>query len=279
MINNLYRQFMFCCLNPQVSHLSGTRLPVKRLVEQIHKRSKNVHVHVDGAQTWGAFKHDLKDSYSGGSHKWFLGPKETGILYMKRECIPKFAPKDIGYNGEMKSPPILPDDPYGIPFPIKNASKFEMVGQRNDTNLIGMLYTADLMELIGFDMIEKRIKALATRLRDGLNKVLRELGQTVFEIETPPRLSQYHGIIVIKFQDEVNTAGDGRKRKRLRKAGEGDTELSVLLYDKLYEDYNIGVSFKKGNRMRFSPHIYNTEEHIDRVVDAIRIELTKILKA
>lgn len=283
MINYLYRQFMFCCLNPQVSHLSGTRLPVKRLVEQIHKRNKNVHVHVDGAQTWGAFKHDLKDmncdSYSGGSHKWFLGPKETGILYMKRECIPKFAPKDIGYNGEMKSPPILPDDPYGIPFPIKNASKFEMVGQRNDTNLIGMLYTADLMELIGFDMIEKRIKALATRLRDGLNKVLRELGQTVFEIETPPRLSQYHGIIVIKFQDEVNTAGDGRKRKRLRKAGEGDTELSVLLYDKLYEDYNIGVSFKKGNRMRFSPHIYNTEEHIDRVVDAIRIELTKILKA
>ena len=138
---------------------------------------------------------------TGGSHKWFLGPKETGILYMKRERIPNFAPKDIGYNGEMKSPSILPDDPYGIPFPIKDASKFEMVGQRNDTNLIGMLYTADLMELIGFDMIEKRIKALATRLRDGLDKVLRELGQPVFKIETPPRLSQYHGIIVIKFQE------------------------------------------------------------------------------
>lgn len=273
---------MLSCLYLQVSHLSGTRLPAKRLVEQIHKKNKHVHVHVDGAQTWGAFNHDLKDmncdSYSGGSHKWFLGPKETGILYMKRQCIPNFAPKDIGYNGEMQPPPTLPDDPYGVPFPLTDASKFEMVGQRNDTNLIGVLYTADLMELIGFDMIERRIKALATRLRDGLDKVLRELGQNVFVIETPPKLSQYHGIIVIKFQDEVDTAGDGRKRKRLRKAGESDTELSVLLYDILYEDYNIGVSTKKGNRMRFSPHIYNTEGHIDRVVDAIRIELTRILK-
>ena len=237
---------------------------------------------MDGAQAWGAFNHDLTamdcDSYSAGSHKWFLGPKETGLLYMKKECIPNFAPKDIGYNGEMNPPPTLDDD-LPVEFPIKDASKFEMVGQRNDTNLIGMLYTADLMELIGFDMIEKRIKALATRLRDGLDKVLRELGQPVFKIETPPSLSQYHGIIVVKFQDEVDTAGDGRKRKRLRKAGEGDTKLSVLLYDILYEDYNIGVSFKKGNRMRFSPHIYNTEEHIDRLVDAIRIELTKILEA
>ena len=77
----------------------------------------------------------------------------------------------------------------------------------------------------------------------------------------------------------MNTTGDGRKRKRLRKASETDTELSVLLYDILYEDYNIGVSTKKGSRMRFSPHIYNTEEHIDRVVDATRIELTRILKA
>lgn len=248
-------------------------LPAKLLVEKIHKKNKNAHVHVDGAQTWGAFNHDLKDmncdSYSGGSHKWFLGPKETGILYMKRECIPNFAPKDIGYNGEMAPPPTLPDEP--IPL---DASRFEMVGQRNDTNLIGMLYTADVMGLIGFDRIGERIKALATRLRDGLDKVLRQLSQPVFVVETPPQLSQYHGIIVIKFQDEYNISAEGgRKRKKV-----DQPLLSTYLYDKLYEDYNIGVSTKKGNRMRFSPHIYNTEEHIDRAVNAIGVELNKILK-
>ena len=256
------------------------RLPTKDLVDQIHQKNSNVHVHVDGAQAWGSFKHDLKlmdcDSYSAGSHKWYLGPKETGMLYMKRERIPYFAPKDIGYNGEMQPPPTLPDDPYDIPFPIKDASKFEMVGQRNDTNLIGLLYTADLLGLIGFDKIEQRVKALASLLRDGLDKVLQDLGQPVFEIETPAEPHQYHGIIVLKFNEPVKGGRKG-KGKHKGKGTESEKLLSELLYDTLYEDYKIGVSTKKGNRMRLSPHIYNTEKHIDRVVRAIYTELTQVL--
>ena len=150
----------------QVFHLSGMRLPAKFLIENLHGKNQKVDIHLDGAQNWGAFKHDLKDincdSYNGGSHKWFLGPKETGILYMKRESVPNFWPKDIGYNGGMQPPPTFPGDP--LP---DDASGFEMVGQRNDTNLIGLLYTVDLMDLIGFDKIEKRVKSLTERLRGG----------------------------------------------------------------------------------------------------------------
>ena len=251
------------------------RLPTKDLVDKIHQKNSKTHVHVDGAQAWGSIKHDLKamdcDSYSGGSHKWFLGPKETGMLYMKEECIPNFAPKDIGYNGEMQPPPTLPDDPYGEEFPIKDASKFEMVGQRNDTNLIGLLYTADLLGLIGFQKIEARIKALASLLRRGLDTVLQSLPFAVFEIETPTLDHQYLGIIVLKFT-EVPKGKDKDKEEESGKL------LSELLYDTLYEVYKIGVSTKKGNRMRLSPHIYNTEKHIDRVVRAIETVLTQVLK-
>lgn len=259
----------------EVSHLTGMRLPAKSLIESIHAKNEDVHVHLDGAQSWGAFKHDLQDikcdSYSGGSHKWFLGPKETGILYMKKESVPKFWPKDIGYNGEMQPPPTLPDDP--LP---DDASRFEMVGQRNDTNLIGLLYTADLMDLIGFDRIEKRIKALTKRLRDGLDGLAPELHK-VFVIETPQEESRYHGILTLKFRDIVGTGQAGRRKHKGKSQEEGKLELSTVLYDALYEDHNIGVSTKKGNRLRFSPHIYNTEEHIDRAVEAVRYELTKIL--
>ena len=70
----------------QVFHLSGMRLPAKFLSEKLHRKNQKVDIHLDGARNWGAFKHDLKDincdSYNGGSHKWFLGPKETGISYM-----------------------------------------------------------------------------------------------------------------------------------------------------------------------------------------------------
>lgn len=251
----------------EISHLTGTHLPTKALVDRIHEINPDTHVHVDGAQAWGSFKHDLTamdcDSYSAGSHKWFLGPKETGLLYMKRKCIPNFAPKDIGYNGEMQPPPTLPDDPYGIPFPITDASKFEMVGQRNDTNLIGLLYTADLLELIGFQNIGDRIKALTRQLREGLEIVLQTLPTPPpYEIETPPEEHLYHGILVLKFTENERVGG----------------EMSELVYNALYEDYKIGVSTKKGNRMRLSPHIYNTEKHIDRAVRAIETVLKDILK-
>ena len=251
--------------------MSGTRLPAKALCSAIHQKKPRVHVHVDGAQSWGAFKHDLKDmgcdSYSGGSHKWFLGPKETGILYMRKECIPNFAPKDIGYNGEMKPPPTLPEE--SLP---SDASRFEMVGQRNDTNLIGLLYTADLMGLIGYDKIETRIKDLTDYLRGKLERLQGELqqqhGDEIFEIETPKADELHHAILVIKFKDQVPT-----KKSEAASA----TPLSEQVYNLLYENHKIGVSTKKGNRMRFSPHIYNTFEHMDRVAAAMLVEINNIL--
>ena len=244
-------------------------------MDGIHAKNPKTHVHVDGAQAWGAFNHDLTamdcDSYSAGSHKWFLGPKETGLLYMKKECIPNFAPKDIGYNGEMNPPPTLDDD-LTKEFPIKDASKFEMVGQRNDTNIIGLLYTADLLELIGFQKIEDRIKKLTSLLLEGLDNVLQNLPRRVYEIETPLADHQHHGIVVLKF-----TEGPRGSRGQESKVKEGEnrreSEWSEFVYNALYEDHKIGVSVKKGNRMRLSPHIYNTEKHIDRVVRAIETVL------
>lgn len=262
--------------------MSGTRLPAKALCSAIHQKNPRVHVHVDGAQSWGAFKHDLKDmgcdSYSGGSHKWFLGPKETGILYMRKECIPNFAPKDIGYNGEMHSPPTLPDDP--LPW---DASRFEMVGQRNDTNLIGLLYTADLMGLIGYDKIGARMKKLTDHLRGNLERLQRELkrqhGEEIFEIETPKADDLHHAILVIKFKDQAQPGSRQQKKRRKTKKSEAAsaTPLSEQVYNLLYENHKIGVSTKKGNRMRFSPHIYNTYEHMDRVAAAMLVEINNIL--
>ena len=124
---------------------------------------------------------------------------------------------------------------------------------------IGLLYTVDLMDLIGFEKIEKRVKSLIERLRGGLDEVTRELHNVFL-------------VLTIKFRDDVGTGG----ARRQRKSQEVKPELNEVLYDALYEHHHIGVSTKKGNRMRFSPHIYNMEEHIDRAVEAVRYELKKI---
>ena len=62
-----------------VSNISGLRLPIRKLCDLAHQR--DIHVHVDGAQTWGSFNLNLRelkcDSYAASSHKWLCGPKEV----------------------------------------------------------------------------------------------------------------------------------------------------------------------------------------------------------
>ena len=182
--------------------------------------------------------------------------RQTGMLYMTKSAAVMFWPKDIGYNGKMDPPPKPPTEPLA-----SDASRFEMIGQRNDTNLIGLLYTADILGLIGFDLIQARIKFITGKLREGLQRILSKYPQPPFTIETPSDTSLSEGILVIKFVDRDPS----------------EPLLSTAIYNTLYEDYKIAVSTKSGNRMRFSPHIYNTDDHATRCVDAIDVELEKLV--
>lgn len=61
----------------QVSNVSGVRLPVTPIAKAA--RTRGIHVHLDGTQTWGAMALDLKDldvdSYAVSAHKWYMGPR------------------------------------------------------------------------------------------------------------------------------------------------------------------------------------------------------------
>lgn len=77
-----------------ISHqinVTGQINPVKRVCE--YARSKGIETIVDGAHSFAQFdfKHeDLGCDYFGTSlHKWLYAPKGTGMLYVRREKIPK----------------------------------------------------------------------------------------------------------------------------------------------------------------------------------------------
>ena len=80
-----------------VSNVSGIRLPVKQLCDVAHRRG--LYVHVDGAQTWGALRVNVRDmgcdSYSASAHKWFLGPREVGLLYVRKDRITGIWPNTV----------------------------------------------------------------------------------------------------------------------------------------------------------------------------------------
>jgi selenocysteine lyase/cysteine desulfurase len=77
-----------------VVNITGQITPVKAVCEMA--RAKGVEVIVDGAHSFAHFdfkQTDLGCDYYGTSlHKWLFAPKGTGLLYVKRDRIPKIWP-------------------------------------------------------------------------------------------------------------------------------------------------------------------------------------------
>jgi selenocysteine lyase/cysteine desulfurase len=215
-----------------ISNESGLKLPAKEICTMVHRKGK-IWVHIDGAQSWGALNLDLKkmdcDSFSASSHKWFLGPRETGILYVNNAFSQKIWPNTFGYNGQMVVPEQLPP----------NALRFETLGQRDDAALSGMRETYKLHDMIGVQAIENRVAELATLLKQGLVNIGAKL-------VTPMSQEYSHGIVVIEVP----------------------LEQRQYVADILYKKHGIAGAPTGG--LRLSPHIYNTESHIERAIVAVK---------
>ena len=194
-----------------VSNVSGLALPVAELCRAAHRRG--IYVHVDGAQSWGALNVDLRelgcDSYAASAHKWFVGPKEAGVLYVRKDRISEIWPNTVapGWGKDVE-----PD--------VQGALKFESLGQRDDACLAALATTADLHEKIGSSRIEARVRQLADRLRSGLA----ELGARLVTPEDP-RFNA--GVCIIEVP---------LKRRQ-------------LLVDRLYQEYGIAGAATGGLRL------------------------------
>lgn len=141
------------------SNVSGVLLPVRELCE--FARRSGIYVHVDGAQTWGALELDLHelgcDSFAASAHKWYCGPKEVGLLYVRRERIPEIWPSTVapGWGEEAETE-------------LAGARKFESMGQRDDAAISAMREAAGLHSSIGTDRAERRVRELSSLLKQSL---------------------------------------------------------------------------------------------------------------
>lgn len=149
-----------------VSNVSGVKLPVKEIIAAAH--SRGIYVHLDGAQTWGAMALDLKDldpdSYSASAHKWYMGPKEVGLLYVRENNIDRIWPGVVapGWGNQATTS-------------LAGARKFESLGQRDDAALTGLGVAAKIHNSIGAANIESRIIELSQRLKQGIVSAGHEL--------------------------------------------------------------------------------------------------------
>jgi isopenicillin-N epimerase len=194
-----------------VSNTSGLKLPVREICEAARRRG--IFVHVDGAQSWGALNVNLReldcDSYAASAHKWFVGPKEVGLLYVRKERIAEVWPNVVAPGwGNAVEPEV------------KGARKFESLGQRDDAALAAIATTVEFHFAIGPARAESRLMELASSLKTGL----KEAG---IDLVTPLDPSQSAGVCVIRVP--------AAKRNEV--------------YNKLYEEHGIAGAATGGLRL------------------------------
>lgn len=211
---------------------TGILYPAKEIATLARRRG--IWMHLDGAQTLGALDVNVReigcDSYAGSAHKWMMGPLEAGILYVRDERIAGLWPSIVTA---------------GWSDSLVGARKFEVFGQRDNPRLVAVEAALDFLALLGMPQIEARMRALATRAKEQLKQIPGVELKTNLE----PALSGG----VVKF----NLA------KLEPKAA----------YDKLYASHKLAIAQTAAGDakgLRFSPHVYNTMEEIDRAVAAVR---------
>lgn len=215
-----------------ISNITGFKIPAAEVCAAVRKRKEDVHIHIDGAQTWGAVDFNLgdieADSFSGSAHKWFMGPREVGLLYVRESHIDRIWPNIVSVPWGR----TLDDAPTG-------ARKFDALGQRDDAGIASLADAASFHEAMTPAGIEARSMTIADRLRAGLQDI---------EVKFVSSLNP-------AFKSSIVILSVPRENAR-------------TLPDKVYEDSGVITAATGGLRM--SPHVYNSADHVDRVVAAIR---------
>jgi selenocysteine lyase/cysteine desulfurase len=131
---------------------TGLLMPVAEL--SALARSRGCIVVVDGAQAMGGRPIDVKalgcHVYASSGHKWLLGPKGTGVLYLSEELGPAVDP---------------------IALQAGRASYTASSGVTSIPSVLGMGAAMDYLSAIGLHRIEEHNLALRTRLYTALKDV------------------------------------------------------------------------------------------------------------
>ena len=164
-----------------VSNVSGLTLPIKALC--LECRSREILTLVDGAQSLGALSLDLHDMacdfYTGSLHKWPMGPKETGLVYVRHGLAERVWPSLVSVGYEAAE--------------TQGAQKFETLGQRSDPTIAAIGPTIEFHNAISKSIIEARLRFIVQRLRDGISLIP---GASIL---TPPDPSMSAGVLVFSL--------------------------------------------------------------------------------
>jgi isopenicillin-N epimerase len=163
-----------------VNTVTGLLMPLAE-ISKITK-PRGIYLVVDGAQAPGQVNVDVKalgiDAYAASGHKWILGPKETGFLYLSKKFQEKVKPVFI-HSGV--------------------AAYTASSGTRNVATIIGLGTALDWHQFIGVDKIQKRCAEIRTYCLSELKKL------NGFRIISPAEESLSTAMVSFSLESKKNT--------------------------------------------------------------------------
>jgi L-cysteine/cystine lyase len=209
-------------------------------------RARNVRYHLDGAQGPGCVPVDFHalgcDYYSTCGHKWLLGPKGTGALFVRREILDETL---LSWTGAHSHVVMNYEGHYELK---PDASRFEF-GTRALADFAGFDRALTWMETVGLERVFKRIQDLVGFAIERASKSP-NLG-----IASPTTAEDRSGIFVLRLPEGVDA-----------------TEI----YRGLSSEKQILTSpVRREGDLRLAIHFFNTEDEIEQTFQATEAYLER----
>ena len=219
--------------------ISGHRLEHDAIGQFL--RERNILFCLDAIQTLGAFPTTVEnvDFLAADSHKWLLGPCGAGLFYVKKDLQEKLNPPVYGWHN-VRNPNFFAQEK--IEF-RSGAAKFE-AGTHNLIGLAGLLAAMELALEIGVG----NIAAELLRKRAWLVSALQAKGYTVLNPEPKPENASGITSFFVPGKDLAALN---------QKLAEADIVASLR------------TDRKGQNYIRVSPHFYNADSELHRVVEFV----------
>ncbi|MBN2206596.1 MAG: aminotransferase class V-fold PLP-dependent enzyme [Candidatus Aminicenantes bacterium] len=153
-----------------ISHVTcttGQRFPEREISELA--RSRGIWFALDGAQAPVNVLFDIVDCgvdfYTCSAHKWMMGPKRTGFLYVRQGMLEALRPHATG-GGSAERYDIETNEIVFYP----TAQRYEY-GTQNDALFYALGTAVDFVNAVGVERIWNRGRAMAERFYRGLRQI------------------------------------------------------------------------------------------------------------
>jgi cysteine desulfurase / selenocysteine lyase len=199
-------------------------------------RERGVLFFVDAIQGLGAFPLDVRktpiDFLAADGHKWLLGPEGAGIFFVRPELVEQMHTVEVGWQS------VIHDHDFSrIELVLKpHAGRWES-GTLNYGGIVALGASLELLLSAGAD-------AIAARLLELTDHLCEQAKRAGFGVYSSRRTGEASGIVSL--------------------TGIGDPAAAV----RQCRAAGVIVNQRAG-RLRVSPHVYNTLEEIDHLVNVL----------